>query len=129
MFSVSGIGFVAWTWLSKQILRILYYLILKVVAPGLEIQNIQVSVSDAYRIPRFNDILFSLILYISVTLSMHQESVKTKKAKNKALFGAGKEKAYIFVESESFVRINLEWCIYWLSNVSFKFNAQLVIYH
>ena len=129
MFSVSGIGFVAWTWLSKQILRILYYLILIVVAPGLEIQNIQVSVSDAYRIPRFNDILFSLILYISVTLSMHQESVKTKKAKNKALFEAGKEKAYIFVESESFVRINLEWCIYWLSNVSFKFNAQLVIYH
>ena len=29
-------------------------------APGLEIQNIQVSVSDAYRVPRLNDILFSL---------------------------------------------------------------------
>ena len=36
--------------------------------------------------------------------------------------------AYIFVESERFVRINLEWCICWLSNASFKFNAQLVIY-
>ena len=28
--------------------------------PGLEIKNIQVSVSDAYRVPRLNDILFSL---------------------------------------------------------------------
>ena len=70
-----------------------------VVAPGLKIQTIQVSVSDTYRVPGLNNILFSWT------------------------------KTYIFVESEHFVRINLEWCICWLSNVSFKFNAQLVIYH
>ena len=59
MFSVSGIGFGAWTWLSQQKLRTLYYFII-VVAPGLKIQTVQVSVSDAYTVTGLKNILLSL---------------------------------------------------------------------
>ena len=97
MFIVSGIGFVACTWLSLQKLRTTYYLIL-------------IVLRLRFRVLRF-------------------QSVKLAEFLDWLIFHSVKPIPNFFVESERFVRINMEWWICWLSNVSFKFNAQSVIYH